>query len=413
MTATVARRLAPLSLADRVALGAAILVPGFLGGVGALGNLLVLPLIEAFDVSRATVIFLIEFAMVGNLLMSPVVGRVLLRVPPWILLLTGVIVGGLALLAGSRATSFAGVMVCFVVAGSLGQPISGIVPAQTFVVRRSPDRLGVISGAQTVWAALIGVAISLLVPPILVREGWHAAMAACGMVVLFVLPPIILLLMREPKASHTVTPASQPEPESVSTDNDPAAPTTLQILQMGSFWLLVICIVPIAVAALAVSINVIPFLAERGVATKEAGYVLAGIGAASAIGALAIGAIVDRVHPAWVIASVALLAVVCLTAVASGVGNPAIFFVAMYAGLAGVAPTMAVGVRRLFGVAAYAPIAGLIGPFLLLSAFSGAGTGWLRDHLGSYQPIFAMIAALCSASLVAALVLSRRPLAEQ
>jgi predicted MFS family arabinose efflux permease len=257
------------------------------------------------------------------------------------------------------------------------------------------------------------VAISLLVPPILLREGWQEAMAACGMVVLVTLPPIILLLMREPKTSHAATPETQPEPESLSADDIPVAPTTLQILQMGSFWLLVICIVPIAIAALAVGINVIPFLAERGVATQEAGYVLAGIGAASAIGALAIGAIVDRIHPAWVIAGVASLAVFCLTAVATGVGNPAIFFVAMYAGLAGVAPTMAVGVRRLFGVAAYAPIAGLIGPFLLLSAFSGAGTGWLRDHLGSYQPVFAMIAALCAASLVAALVLARRPLAAQ
>ena len=260
---------------------------------------------------------------------------------------------------------------------------------------------------------MIGIAISLLVPPILVRDDWRAAMAACGVVVLAVLPPIIILLMRERAPAHVAASAPRPEPGSNASDDVPAAPTTMQILQMGSVWLLVIGIVPLAIAALAVSINVIPFLAEHGVATQEAGYVLAGIGAASAIGALGIGAIVDRVHPAWVIAGVASLATTCLAGVAAGIGNPAIFFVAMYAGLAGVAPTMAVGVRRLFGVAAYAPIAGLIGPFLLLSAFSGAGTGWLRDHLGSYQPVFAMIAVLCGASFVAALVLARRPLAAQ
>jgi hypothetical protein len=160
------------------------------------------------------------------------------------------------------------------------------------------------------------------------------------------------------------------------------------------------------------TIGVIAFLAERGVATQEAGYVLAGIGASAAIGALSIGTIVDRTHPAWVIAGVAILATISLTAVATGIGNPAIYFIAMYAGLAGVAPTMAVGVKRLFGVVAYAPIAGLIAPFLLLSAFSGAGTGWLRDHLGSYQPVFGMMAVLCAVSLLAALLLTRRQLAE-
>jgi len=401
-----------LNSTDRIALGAAILVPGFLGSVPALGNLLVLPLIEAFEVSRAMVIFLIELAMVGNFLLSPVVGRILLRIPPWIVLLTGVIIGGFALLAGSFANSFAGVMTAYIIAGSLGMALGGVVPSQTFVVQRSPDRLGRISGGQTVMAALVGVAISICIPPILVRDGWQAAMMACGVIVLVVLPPLVIGLMRERRPNFSDNTTGPSDAVIVPADHLPVAPTTLQILKMPSFWLLVIGIVPLAITALAVSINVIPFLAERGVATQEAGYVLAGIGASAAIGALSIGTIVDRTHPAWVIAGVAILATISLTAVATGIGNPAIYFIAMYAGLAGVAPTMAVGIKRLFGVVAYAPIAGLIAPFLLLSAFSGAGTGWLRDHLGSYQPVFGMMAVLCAVSLLAALLLTRRQLAE-
>ncbi len=112
-------------------------------------------------------------------------------------------------------------------------------------------------------------------------------------------------------------------------------------------------------------------------------------------------------------AGIAALSTLGLGAISAGIGNPAFWFIAIYLGVAGVAPTLAVGVERLFGTAAYPPIMGLVGPFLLLSAFSGAGTGWLRDHLGSYLPVFAIIAALCAVSLVASLLLMRRPLMEE
>lgn len=408
--------LAPVSLTiwDRGVLAAVMIVPGIVGSIPSLSNLLVLPFINEFHASRASVIFLIEVGMVLSLLVSPVVGRALLRTTPWIIMVVGAVLAGAGLFGMSVAPSYALAMTGLIVAHGLGIALSGVLPSQTFVVRHYPERQGIVSGVQTVSTAIGGIVISLTMPAIIANQGWRTAGAICAVVVLVVPIALVVTLLREPQ---TRTPDRRPglgsrTPAGAQADDGliGVAPTTAEILRMKSFWLLVIAVVPLAVAALAVSINVLPFFAERGVDTQQASYVLAGIGAASAFGALATGAIVDRVHPAKVIAAIAALAFVSLASIAVGFGNPAIYFIVMYVGLAGVAPVLSVGVTRLFGRIAYAPIFGLVGPFLLISAFSGAGTGWLRDHVGSYQPVFAILAALIAGSLGAALLLTRHRL---
>ncbi len=388
-----------------------MVVPAVLGGgVPALTNLFVLPLMHEYDASRATMILLIELGMVSGLLVGPVVGRLLLRVAPWIIMLIGALGGSIALLTASFSIHLAVTMTGFGLAHMFGAAFSGVLAAQTFVVRRNPERLGVVCGGQTVMSAVFGAILSLAIPPIMASHGWRTASSAYAAIALTLMLALILGLLRSPDRSEVRIPSGTPEPTKAREPQ--RIPGTLVILRMGHFWLLMAAIIPLSIAALSISINVIPFFADRGIGTQQASIVLAGIGAAAAIGALSVGAIVERFHPAKAMVGIAALATIGLGAVAADIGNPAFFLVAIFLGLSGLAPILAVGVKRLFGAAAYPPVFGLAGPFLLLSAFSGAGTGWLRDHMGSYLPVFGIIASLCALSLIASLFLLRRPLFE-
>jgi len=398
-----------LRWSDRAMLAAAVLVPGLLGGVQGLGNFLVLPLMTEFTAPRGTVIFLIEIGTLGMYLTIAAVGRLLTIVAPWIIMLVGALIAGAALLGLSAAPTLGLAATGFIVAQSLGLGLCGLIASQTIVVRRAPERQGAVSGAQTVALALTGVAMPLIVAPQIVAHGWRATVAWCGIGVLILLPVLILAFLRvrpiaAPPASMTST-----EETHAGQDGD-AIPTTAQILSNAAFWILMLAIVPIAILAQALAVNIIPFYAERGVNLEQASYVLAGVGAGAAIGAITIGFIVDRLHPALVMAAVAGIAVIGMALLSLQIVPPAPVFIIMMGTLAGVAPTLNVAVRRYFGRAGYAPVVGLVGPFLMLSAFSGAGTGWLRDTLGSYHDAFWVLTAFIAASFLASLLLLTRPI---
>lgn len=386
-----------------------MVVPAVLGGgVPALTNLFVLPLMAEYEASRATVILLIELGMVSGLVVGPFVGRLLLRIAPWQVMLIGMVGGVFALLAASFFETLAASMTGFGLAHMFGAAFSGVLSAQTFIVRRNPERLGIVSGGQTVMSAVFGAVLSLSIPPIMESHGWRVASAVYAGLAAALMLALIIGLMRGSGPTSDAAPAVSPD----AVTEAQKVPGTMDILRAGHFWLLMAAIIPLSIAALSISINVIPFFADRGVGTQQASFVLAGIGMGAALGALGVGAIVERIHPALVMSGIAALATAGLAAIAADIGNPAWFLIAIFVGLSGVAPILAVGVKRLFGAAAYPPVFGLAGPFLLLSAFSGAGTGWLRDHLGSYLPVFGIIAGLCAVSLAASLLLMRRELVE-
>lgn len=396
---------------DRAVFAVAVLVPGVLGGIPGLANFLVLPWMAEYRASRTTVIFLIELGMLAMYLVTPLLGRVLLKVQPWVVMLCGALIASAGLLAASAGPTLGVTAAGYIAAHALGLGLCGLLTSQTIVVRRFPDRLGKVSGAQTVALAAMNVILPLVIAPQIVRHGWRPVVAGCAITLLVTLPILIVLFLREKRGSVAAAAVTGQQPDHSAID--PASiPTTLQILAMPAFWLLVAAVIPIAIVAQSLAVNIIPFFAERGVGAQQASYVLAGIGAASAVGAVAIGAVVDRASPALVMAAIAAVSMLGLSAVALRIGPPAIPLVVMFLGLAGMAPTLFVGVRRLFGNAVYSPIAGLVGPFLLISAFSGAGAGWLRDRLGTYQSVFAILAALMFLSLIASLALARRPLAE-
>jgi IMP dehydrogenase/GMP reductase len=269
-----------LSWADRATLIAAVLVPGLLGGVQGLGNFLVLPFMKDFGAPRGSVIFLIEVGTLCMYLTIALVGRILTMVAPWLIMFVGALIAGGALLLLSVAPSLALAAAGFIAAQSLGLGLCGLIASQTIVVRRAPERQGTVSGAQTVALALTGVALPLLVAPQIETHGWRPTVAWCGVAVLALLPAMIVLFLRtRSEAAAAGLDFALDERSQSDLPFDEAAPSSLEILSAPAFWILMLAIVPVAILAQALAVNIIPFYAERGVGLQEAGYVLAAVGA--------------------------------------------------------------------------------------------------------------------------------------
>lgn len=176
-----------------------------------------------------------------------------------------------------------------------------------------------------------------------------------------------------------------------------------------SFVVLLVGFALVAACIAGLIVHLVPMLVDRGVAPGRAAAIAGGIGLAALVGRAASGALVDRLHPPLVAASVLLLpavAAVWLAAAPDAAGwGPAVLI-----GLAAGAEIdlLALLCAWCFGLADSARIHGwLVSGFCVGSASGPPLAGWVRDHSGSYQPALAGAAVLLALASGALLSLRR------
>jgi cyanate permease len=380
---------------------AAIVAPGIAGAVPGISSFLVLPFVDEFHVTRGETLLYFGLGAIFAGALGPVAGRLLVTRAPWTLMLFGAIAISAGLYGASLAPSLLLAVLGFLVAHTLGGVFCSGLAGQTIIVRTFPERLGIVAGVQIVAIGLAGVAISLVLAPVLAAHGWRFALAAVALTLLAVLPGLILLFLRGKAPPPTTT------PEAAHGDgaSNAIAPTSLQILSAPAFWLVLLALEPATLVAGALGGNLIPYYDDRGVDLQNASYAMATISGASALGALSIGFLADRVIPALMLAGIAAVAFVCMCGLTFDVGVPVVWLGLTFFAMSGLGPALSATMRHYFGAAGYAPSVGMLGPFMIVSAFAGAIAGWMRDLLGDYQLVFAILAAGMLVSLVASLLL--------
>lgn len=240
-----------MSFSDRAMFFAAIVVPGIAVALPGFGNFLVLPLTEEFHVTRGEVLFFLGIGTVSAGVMGPVAGRLLTRRAPWVLMLLGAFAACAELLGASLAPWFLPAVLGFIVAQAFVVSFSGNMSGQTIIVRTFPERLGIIAGAQTVAAALAGIAISLIVAPVLAANGWRITLVILALALLVLLLALILLCLR-----GRGRPRADTGDASIAQDaGDGIPPTSLQILSAPAFWFALFAMEPAAFVAVALSGN--------------------------------------------------------------------------------------------------------------------------------------------------------------
>lgn len=327
----------------------------------------------------------------GLILSALVVGRMLDRIGPRIVMTAGslIAVAGICLLslAPSLSVFLAGWLVIGVAqAAVLYQPAFTVIGRHYGAARDKPMLLLTLAGglASTIFVPITSLLLSVL--------DWRGTYLVLGLVLAVVTIPLHLLLPADPAVIVQDTPA--------------AGESRAVVVRTRRFILLVAGVTGLTFSAYAVTLNLIPLFAERGYSAEFAaiGFALVGIGQViGRIGLIALNRYIPaRLRP--VVVGVAIVVVLALFAVIPG-PELLLGIVAMIAGAARGALTLvqATAIAERWGSTRLGSLNGLFGAPITaataLAPVAGVIVGTIAGSYGVAAAVFAAI-ALVGAVLV-------------
>ncbi|HMJ70297.1 MAG TPA: MFS transporter [Cyclobacteriaceae bacterium] len=336
----------------------------------------------------------------GKIIVGPIfgfaAGWVIDRFGPRRLMLSGIVMGGIALIGLSVMTSLWQFYV-FYFFNALGYMCGGPLPNQVLISRWFEKSRGKAMGVAYLGIGIGGMLVPQIAKWLNVEFGWHDALMILGIAMIAIAFPMAWFVKENP-----VDPAHQAKHES------PKLPIG-HILKGWPFYLLMIgsmCSIG-AVAGTSQNLKLF-FSIDLHYSQTEAANVLSIVLGSSIIGRLLMGWLADRIQKKYV-----MLLIYGLVAVSI----PLLYFadvpgvIYVFAFIFGVAlggdymiiPLMA---AELFGVRVMGRVMGLVITADGLSeAFSPMLAAWLRDTSGSYANGFAALIILAIIGTVAVLFL--------
>lgn len=326
---------------------------------------------------------------------NPLVGMLCDRVRPLRLMAAGGAALGAALWADSYIATPVQLYLAFGVATALAVAAAGWIPALVQVQRDFQDRrlglaLGIVSSG-------VGVGMLLVVPltqALIDAYGWRTAFRVLAVIcVLWIVPSSLLLARRAPARRH--------RSQSVAALGAPLRSTTLGEAARGApFWLMLAAFFFGNACSQTLHVHQVAYLVDRGVAGIVAATVVGAVGFASIVGKTGGGWLSDRVDREIVyVVGIAIMLAAVATLAALG-ASPAVWAIYLYAALLGLGYSVTASlipamVSDRFSGQHFGAIVGmgLLGS-AAGSAFGPWMAGYLFDRTGGYGLAFA-IAAGC------------------
>lgn len=386
-------------------------------------SLLLPPLIGEFGWDRGLVAGAFAFGFGVSAILSPIVGQVMDRRGPLVVIESGVVLvsGGLflALLIESPWQLYL----------TLGLAVGCGANLMTFTAHSQflPNWF-VRNRAFAISLAFSGVGVGAIVllpwlQTIIATEGWRAACWAMGLLVLCVLGPLNLLVRRRPQDIGLLPDGEQaqaaasgaPRPSNIVDPAWAATEWTLRrALGTDRFWWLVLGYACGLFAWYAVQVHQTKYLVEVGFDPLTAAWALGFVSVVAIPGQIGLGALSDRIGREWVWTLGCLGFVICYAALIgleSAPSQPLLWTMVVSQGMLGYALTSVMGAivieifegphfGSIFGVLTVAMIGGgAIGPWF---------TGFIYDATGSYRPAFLIAMGCCVVSAGAVWMASPR-----
>lgn len=258
------------------------------------------------------------------------------------------------------------------------------------LVRRFDRHLGLALGL-----ALMGVGIGAAVLPplaqaLMVHLGWRGAYAVFGALTLVATVPAVFV-------------ATRGLPQRPRRDAAARAVPLMAFIRTRAFVLMCLIFLLLGVISVGALAALVPIMVARGFSPAGAAQVAGVTGLVVILGRGGIGWVLDRVHPPYVVAAVAALAVCAFLLIAYSHGTVSAYLIACLLGavIGSEVDFTAFFIRRYFGSAAFGRLYGLaFGIFIV-----GTGTGpvlfsVIFDRFGSYQAgalLFAAISVVIAA----------------
>ena len=343
------------------------------------------PLTEEFGWSRQAASLAFGIAAIMIAVCSPPLGYLLDRVGARRVILPCMAVFGCAFASLALLTRHLWhLYAIFAILGAVGSGTAHLAftrAVSTWFDRHRGMALALVMAGGAVGAIVLPPAAQALIQSL----GWRAAFAILGAMVLAVALPVVVPLVRERPGFGR---ANRVEAEGV---------TVAQAMRSRAFWILIVVLFLFSIGQNGALAHLSALLTDRGVSPHDAAVAVSLMGAASLLGRLVTGWLLDRFFApgvAFCVFALAALGIFILSSAHSlGMGSLAAILVG--AGMGGEADMTPYILSRYFGLRSFSmlygftwtgyAIAGAIGPVLMGRAF---------DTTASYQALAVKLSVL-------------------
>ncbi len=355
--------------------------------------------VKDFGWSRATVTSGNAFAkIIVGPLFGFLAGWIIDRFGPRRLMLSGIVMGGIALIGLSIMTSL-WQLYFFYLFNAMGYMCGGPLPNQVLISRWFDTARGKAMGIAYLGIGFGGMLVPQVAKSLYLHFGWHEALMILGILMIAIAFPMAWFVKENPEG---VEQTKQIEPKT----------PFREILTSRSFYLLVIgsmCSIG-AVAGTSQNLKLF-FSIDLKYSQQYAANVLSIVLGASIIGRLLMGWLADRIQKKYVMILIYTLVAVSIPLLYAASTPGVIYVFAFIFGIAlggdyMIIPLMA---AELFGVRVMGRVMGLvITADGLLEAFAPMLAARIRDQSGSYANGFAALIVLALIGTTAVAFLPRK-----
>lgn len=252
---------------------------------------------------------------------------------------------------------------------------------------------------------LTGVGIGAIVLPMVVQRlidlvGWRGAYVGLAALLLIVAVPCLVLFI----------PGTIVGGESAQSREPALGLMPREAFRTRAFWFLVAGLFLAAGSANGTIAHVVPLLTDRGVPPAQAVSALAWVGAASIVGRICGGYLIDRFW-APLVSMVFFAGMICGIAILALTASPQLASLATILiglGLGVEADLVAFLISRYLGTRAFGALFGYVfGSFILASSLGPILMGVVFDSMGSYTPCLTLFGILTAAAALLFLSLGR------
>jgi sugar phosphate permease len=397
-----------------IVVGVAALTLMIAAGVRGAPAVLIHPLEQDFGWARASISIAAALGILLYGFVSPVAGAITDRFGPRRLMLFGVLLVGVSTLISSTMTELWHLHLLWGVFGGIGTGLAAAVLPATVATRWFVKRRGLVVG---ILGASISAGALIIVPLLMwmfVTTGWQTGILILGLIVLSLLPVIWFLMRDSPdelgvRLSKHESEIPPPAPSATA-----GAPSVMsRAIRVPEFWLLsgtfFICG---ATSTGIIGTHLVPHSIDIGIREVTAATIVGIMGAMNFIGTIGSGILTDRYDPRKLLAIYYILRGCSLFLLPFMIGFWGLVIFAIVFGLdfiATVPPTVAL-TADIFGKQSVGLVFGWI--FLAHQA-GGSGAAFLgglaRDSFGDYQLAFFTAGALAVAGGLMALRIARPP----
>jgi MFS family permease len=361
---------------------------------------LVKPIAAEYGLPRADVNIGLMLLLIGMALSSPLIGRLLDRVPNRLVVACGAVIFGAGSVAIALTTSLLGMAAATLFLLAAGTAMLGPLTAATLTSRWFEKGRGRALGVVSVATSAGGFVILPMMAALVEQLGWRSALAALGLLVCFLVGGLSLLFVREPDTRRNETTASER-----SGSGGGRRWTTGMLLRTRDFWLIAASIGLLFAVDQALLASLVAYGTDRGFSIQAAAMLVSAISGSAIVGKLAIGALADRVDLRWLLIGLVVMTEIYLAVLLAQPGYVILMASSLIVGAAvgGSAPLWASFVAVRFGVASYGAVMGLMALIQIpLTLVALRYIGHVYDSTHSYGPAFLAFAVV---AVVPALVI--------